>query len=68
MINNNRKQNSIELESFYIFSPDGDTLLVELYGTGKGLTISFGDYRISMDQESAIELAEKIFYNTMEDL
>ncbi len=60
-------ENQMELESFYIHSPDGDVLLVEMYGTDKNFVINFGDYKICMDYESAIELAEKIFYNTMEE-
>tara|TARA_B100001094_G_scaffold280966_1_gene292119 strand:+ start:2618 stop:2818 length:201 start_codon:yes stop_codon:yes gene_type:complete len=63
----NKSKTPIELDSLYIYSPDGDALLVELYGADGSFTIDFGDYKVCMDYESAHELAEKILYTTMED-
>lgn len=49
-----------EKKSFYSSSPDGDTLLTEIYQTGRSITIVIGDKRIDLDMNSAFDLADAI--------
>ena len=59
------KKNRIETDSFYASSPEGDTFLIEIIKKqDESITIEIAeDKRISLDYESAIELAEMILYD-----
>ena len=50
----------LEKKIFYSSSPDGDTLLTEIYQTGRSVTIIIGDKRIDLDTNSAFDLADAI--------
>ena len=50
----------LEKKIFYSSSPDGDTLLTEIYQTGRSVTIIIGDKRIDLDMNSAFDLADAI--------
>lgn len=50
----------LEKKVFYTSSPEGDTLLAEVYQTGHSVTIIVGDKRIDLDMNSAFDLADAI--------
>lgn len=59
------KKNKIETDSFYAYSPEGDMFLIEVIKKeDESITIEIAESkRISLDYESAIELAEMILYD-----
>lgn len=46
-------------KNFYINTPEGDTILAELFLEDNAVTLVIGeDYRIDLDTDSAFELAD----------
>ena len=55
-----------EKNSFYIYSPDGDVMLGEIFEDATGtVTLLIGENRYELDRDSASELGEKLIFATM---
>ena len=54
-------------DSFYLDKANGDMLLVELFDTGdESVTLMLGDLKLELDRESALDLAERLMFISME--
>ena len=55
-------------DTFYLDKANGDILLVELFDTGaKSVTLILGDIKLELDRESAMDLAERLMFMSMEE-
>ena len=56
---------SFSKKQFYLNTPDGDLILAEIFQVEKTITILLGgEYRIDLDTESALELADALLFLT----
>jgi len=56
---------SFSKKQFYLNTPDGDLILAEIFQEEKTITILLGgEYRIDLDTESALELADALLFLT----
>ena len=56
---------SFSKKQFYLNTPDGDLILAEIFQEEKTITILLGgEYRIDLDTESALELADALLLLT----
>jgi hypothetical protein len=56
---------SFSKKQFYLNTPDGDLILAEIFQEEKAITILLGgEYRIDLDTESALELADTLLLLT----
>jgi len=57
-----------EKKQFYLNTPEGDLLLTEVFRDKKSVTILIGgQYRIDLDVDSALDLADSLLILTSEE-
>ncbi len=57
---------SFEKKEIYIDTPSGDMFLIEIINNNNSISLSIGDYRLDLQTESAIDLADAILTLTSE--
>ena len=57
---------SFERKELYIDTPSGDMFLIEIINNNNSISLSIGDYRLDLQAESAIDLADAILTLTSE--
>tara|TARA_B100000686_G_C16732637_1_gene941651 strand:+ start:1318 stop:1509 length:192 start_codon:yes stop_codon:yes gene_type:complete len=53
-------------KNFYIYTLEGEMLLVEIVELGEGISVIIGDKRLDLEMESALDLADTLIQKVNE--